>query len=155
MASTTKGFAYAATEGPSRLVAWGLSRKTSSGVPAELARLLRRTRPLFVSFDRKAAARKRIRGRLFSVFLERACQAEGLMILSCEASHCLRDWPKRGPTSKWQIASDLAGRFREIAHKLPGKRRAWQTEDDRMGIFMALAASVGAWMDFAQGHHPA
>lgn len=152
VASTAKGFAYAVTEGPQRLVGWGLSRADSRRIPAELGRLLRRMRPLFVSFDRRAAGMKRIRGRLFSVLLLRACGAEGIMILSCEARHATSDGRRRVKVSKWQIASDLASRFREIAHKLPEKRLPWQAEDDRMGIFMALAASVAAWRNFAEGY---
>ena len=150
IASTTKGFAYAVTEGSKRLVSWGLLRMPSRRVPEALDDLFSRMRPLFVSFDGVAANKKRIRGRLFKHFLATTCTSRKLMLLSTECRHAV-DAGRKGPLTKWDIASSLAQEFRELAHKLPEKRREWQSEDDRMGIFMALATAVGAWRNFAEG----
>lgn len=150
IASTTKGFAYAVTEGPRRLVGWGLLRMSSRQVPGALTDLFSRMRPLFVSFDMAAAEKKRVRGKLFRHFLTKACESRNVMLLSSQCRHAV-DAGRTRVLTKWEIATALATQFRELAHKLPDKRREWQSEDDRMGIFMALATGVAAWRNFAEG----
>jgi hypothetical protein len=150
VASTAKGFAYAVTEGPARLVSWGLLRTSSRRIPETLENIVVRMRPLFVAFDTAASGRKRIRGRLFGHFLGKVCIDRKLMLLPTQARHAV-DLGRVRPLTRWQIASAMAGRFRELAHKLPEKRNAWRSEDDRMGIFMALATSVAAWRNFSEG----
>lgn len=150
MASTAKGFAYAVTEGPRRLVSWGLLRTSSRKVPVHLERVFKRMRPLFVAFDDADVERKRIRGRLFAHFLRKSCSESGVLILPTLGRQAV-DAGRLRPLTRCEIASALADQFRELAHKLPEKRKPWQSEDDRMGIFMALAASVACWRNFAEG----
>lgn len=153
MASTAKGFAYAVTEGPKRLVSWGLLRTSSRRVPQHLERVFKRLRPLFIAFDETDVERKRIRGRLFAHFLRKSCGEHQLMLVHASGRHAV-DLGRLRPLTRWEIASAIAGQFRELAHKLPEKRKPWQSEDDRMGIFMALASSVAAWRNFAEGTPP-
>jgi hypothetical protein len=47
-----------------------------------------------------------------------------------------------GPTAKHEIASTLAGRFEDLAWKLPKKRKAWQSERHNIVIFDAAATGV-------------
>lgn len=149
VASTTRGFAFALTEGPRRLVVWGQRRVTLGA--AKTARaigvVLRRGRPLFVAFERQSAEKKRHRGRLFSQLLSRSCDEHGVMLLDVDRRRVERLSSVRRPT-KWDIGHALAGLFPECARRLPPRRKAWQSEDDRIGLFMALAAAVGAWESF-------
>lgn len=147
VASTTKGFAYAVTEGPRRLVLWGMERGRGAKVSTSLTRLLQRSRPLFVAFDKLASDKKRSRGRLFSVFLDRACISPRVMILSVQAKKAVALQRLRSLT-KWEIAKAMATDFRELSHVLPEKRKVWKSEDDRIGVFMALATAVAAWKGF-------
>lgn len=154
LASTTKGFAYAVTENSKRLVSWGLLRLSSRRVPMALEKLFRKSRPLFVAFDATASDKKRVRGKFFKVIVEKSCDLHGLMILSSQARHAI-DLGRQGVSAtKWRIASELSKIFRELEHKLPNRRQEWTSEDDRMGIFMALATAVAAWRNFAEGVPP-
>ncbi len=148
VASTTRGFAFAVTEGPRRLVAWELR-----GVPAgskavkAIDSVIRRARPLFVAFDREAALRKRHRGKRFSEALTEACDELGVMMLfvTSEQTRALSDV---SDPNKWDIADAVVKLFPHTAHRLPARRKAWQSEDDRIGLFMALAAAVATWDSF-------
>lgn len=146
VASTTKGFAYAVTEGPRRLVLWGMEQGRGTTISASLDRLLHRSRPLFVGFDKLAARRKRLRGRLFSVLLDRACLSQRVMILPTQSKNAVA--LARLELTKWNIAKAMATEFPELSHVLPEKRNAWKSEDDRIGVFMALATAVAAWKGF-------
>ncbi len=152
LASTTRGFAFALTEGPGRLVSWGVHRTPPSRAVAmkALDGVLRRGRPLFVSFELEASRKKRHRGQMFGDVVTSACAVHGIMILTVESKHVkeLANVPR--PT-KWDVADAIAKRFPEVAHKLPTRRKAWQSEDDRVGLFMALASAVSTWDEF---RHP-
>jgi hypothetical protein len=146
LASTTHGFAYALTEGPRRLVDW-----KTKGVPVYgqkavrvLDDLLIRSRPLFVAFDRGAARKKRNRGRSFGMAVKKACQARGIMILGITSQHT-DSLASRPRPNKWDVADAIVKFFPDTATNLPPRRKPWQSEDDRIGLFMALAAAVCAW----------
>ncbi len=147
LASTTKGFAYAVTEGPRRLVLWGVERGSGAKIHRAIDRLLGQSRPLFVAFDRASSRRKMRRGRLFAVHVERVCAASGVMTLQAEPHRVLGLGVK---ATNWNIASTMAEHFKELRGSLPAKRKPWQSEDDRIGIFLALATSIAAWKNF--GH---
>ncbi len=148
VASTTKGFAFAVTEGPRRLVLWGMERGRGAKISASLTRLLERSRPLFVAFDKLASDKKRSRGRLFSVFLDRACVSPRVMILPVQATKAVATIQGLPIRTKLDLAKALAVDFRELSHVLPEKRKVWKSEDDRIGVFMALATAVAAWNGF-------
>lgn len=147
--STSHGFAYAVLEGPTRLVDWGVYRLHSGhdAVISAFDRALVKNRPLFVALDRILSARKRLRGRLFVEAVERAALARRIMILDTDSRKATGE---EKPT-RWRIAAEMARRFPEVAHKLPKPRKPWQSEDDRMGLFLALAAGAVAWGQFRGG----
>jgi len=45
-------------------------------------------------------------------------------------------------SNKYEVASVLAKQFPALASRLPHKRKIWQSEDYRMGIFDAAAVGV-------------
>lgn len=146
VASTTRGFAFALTEGPRRLVNWGLRRRSlSSGeVVKTLTKLVTASQPLFVAFEQEASERKRTRGKKFVEMLRAACEKTGVMIRVVESKTVRAIAGVKKPT-KWQVAKSVSKRFRQIQHKLPAPRRTWQGEDDRIGSFLALAAALSLW----------
>jgi hypothetical protein len=109
--------------------------------------VLRRARPLFVAFEHEAALKKRHRGKRFSSLLTRACDDLGVIVLSVKSRQTKAFSTVKNPT-KWDIADALAKLFPEISDRLPARRKAWQTESDRIGLFMALGAAVAAWESF-------
>jgi len=146
LASTTHGFAYALTEGPRRLVDW--KTRATSVVGKETVKildgLLIRSRPLFVAFDRGAAQKKRHRGRSFGIAVKRACDVRGIMILGITSRQTDSLSSNRRP-NKWDVADAIVTFFPDTASSLPPRRKPWQSEDDRIGLFMALAAAVCGW----------
>jgi hypothetical protein len=55
----------------------------------------------------------------------------------------LRAFFADGKGTKHQLAETLAQRFPEqLGLQLPGVRRAWESEDPRMSIFMAMTLVV-------------
>jgi hypothetical protein len=148
LCSTGKGFAYAVLEGPRRLVGWKLLRLPSRKAPKALRTALRKMQPLFVAFDPRAASKKRSRGRLFRHYVAEACRLDGALLIPIRGL-TTRNGRGRRRATRWQIASDVAGQFKELALRLPARRRAWQSEDDRIGIFLALATAIVVWQGFA------
>jgi len=106
--------------------------------------LLARTRPLFVAFNREATHKKRRRGRSFGVAVKRACDARGIMILAITSQH-ISSLSSRMRPNKWDIADAIVTWFPTTAGSLPLRRKPWQSEDDRIGLFMALAAAICGW----------
>jgi len=45
-------------------------------------------------------------------------------------------------SNKYEVASALAQQFPALASRLPPRRKCWQSEDYRMGIFDAAAVGV-------------
>lgn len=150
IASTIRGFAYAITEDPMCLVSSGTRGTPASGerLTKAIDTLLLRARPLFIAFE-QSSGKKRDRGRLFAEALVSCCEARKIMILTV-GHEKLRGLTALARPNKWDIANVIVLRFPEIAHKLPGKRKPWQSEDDRIGMFMALAAAVCAWQSFKE-----
>jgi len=146
VASTTRGFAFALTEGPQRLVSWGLRRRSLSqgDVVKTLKGIVESSQPLFVAFEQEASERKGCRGRRFSKMLSAACAPCGVMVHAVESKSVQALSAVPHPT-KWQVAEAVSKRFTQIQHKLPKPRRSWQGEDDRIGSFLALAAALTLW----------
>ena len=149
LVSTTRGFAFALTEGPRRLVTVGLRRVplNRKGAIKALDVVLRKSSPLFVAFEREMSRRKRHRGRRFATVVTTAIKAHGILLLDIDRRQTKALSDARRPT-KWDIAAAVARMFPHIADRLPTSRKPWQSENDRIGIFMALAAAVAAWEGF-------
>jgi len=102
---------------------------------------------LFVAFDYKAGRRKRHRGRVFADAVKTATTTHGslLLVIRSEQTKALSHTRRR---TKWDVASAVAEMFPHIASKLPPHRKPWESENEWLGLFMALAASVAAWEAF-------
>jgi hypothetical protein len=150
MSSTNCGFAFVVAEGPDRLVDWGC-RRTKPSRPLFLkaiSKVLESARPLFVVVRREAYSTKRLRGHLFRSALLAACRVQGIMILHIQR-RTLEILTGRPRPSKWDIAACAARCYPGMAHKLPGKRKAWESEDERVHVFVALAVALAAWHSLA------
>ena len=145
---TTKGFGYAVFETPFHLVDWGLahvSGEKESGAVARFEELLDQYRPDIVILEDPAAPGSRRRPRV-QTLLERLRDSARersiavhliprLAVIECFSS------PEKRAT-KFSITENLAETFPELAVKVPRRRKAWQSEDERMATFDALALAV-------------
>ena len=145
---TTKGFGYAVFELPFRLVEWGLTRVAGdkyAGALFRFEKLLARFRPDAVVFEDAEApgSRKQPRVRQLIEGLTKLARERGIAVYTIARSKVLACFssPENAAT-KYSIAKNLAERFPELAEQLPPPRKPWQTEDERLSIFDALALAV-------------
>jgi hypothetical protein len=150
VASTTRGFAFAVTESPCRLIDGGCRRTKSSTsvILAAISRILGSARPLFVAVERELKSRKRERGHLFQDALRSACRTSGIMVIDIDSSRLDRLAGKPRST-KWDIAAAAVRRCADYAHKLPPRPKPWHSEDERISVLVAFAVATVAWHSFA------
>jgi hypothetical protein len=151
LASTATGFAFAVTEGPRRLISWGIRRTPIQGgrAVAALEDVIREARPLFIAFDKDGSLRKGRRGRLFGGVVRTANDIHSVLVLPIDKA-ALKKFCSGRPTKR-KIAEGLGKLFPELADRVPPVRKAWQPESAWLGVFMALGAAVAAWDDFRKG----
>src|SRR5436305_11406411 len=145
---TTKGFGYAVLELPFRLVDWGLahvSGEKESGAVARFEALLDQFRPDVVVLEDPAApgSRRRPRvqkllGTLVETARERGIEVQTLPRLA--VIECFSSPDERA--TKYSITKRLAETFPELAEKMPQRRKIYQSEDERIATFDALALAV-------------
>lgn len=143
-----KGLGYAVFEPPRHLVACGISRvkgDKQTGAVAKFEKLLTDFRPdTVVLEDTKApGSRRRHRVRELIKKLATCASDRGVTVGSVSRSaviECFSSPDERA--TKYSIAKWLVETFPELCLKLPKPRRAWDSEDERMSVFDALALAV-------------
>jgi hypothetical protein len=144
---TTKGFGYAVFETPFHLVDWGLahvSGEKESGAIARFKELLDQYRPDIVILEDSTAPgsrRPRVQ-KLLERLRDSACERSLAvhLIPRLAVIECFSSPDKRA--SKFSITQNLAKTFPELAPKMPKHRKIWQSEDERIATFDALALAV-------------
>jgi Holliday junction resolvasome RuvABC endonuclease subunit len=145
---THKGFGYAVFELPFRLVEWGLARVAGdkhAGAIARFEKLLSRFRPDAVVLEDAEApgSRRHYRVRRLIEALLKLARERGIAVNTVARSAVLACFSSADePATKYSIARRLAEHFPELAPELPPPRKLWQSEDERMSVFDALALAV-------------
>jgi hypothetical protein len=144
----TKGFGFAVFEQPFHLVAWGVARvegEKRTGAIAQFEKLLADFRPDGVVLEDAAAPgsrrRHRVR-RLIDDLLALARERDIAVHTFARSAVIERFSSPDEPATKYSIAKRLTKDFPELQTKLPPPRKPWQSEDERMSIFDALALAV-------------
>jgi RNase H-fold protein (predicted Holliday junction resolvase) len=145
---TTKGFGYAVLESPFRLVDWGLahvSGEKESGAVARFEELLDQFRPDVVVLEDSSAPGSRRRPRVQKLLrkLQETARDRGIAVHAIPrlaVIECFSSPDERA--TKYSITQRLAETFPELAVKVPRRRKPWQSEDERMATFDALALAV-------------
>ena len=145
---TTKGFGYAILETPFRLVDWGLahvSGEKDSGAGARFEELLDQYRPDIVILEDSAAPGSRRRPRVQKLLgkLQDTARERGIAVHTIPrlaVIECFSSPEKRA--TKFSITEHLAETFPELAEKMPQRRKIYQSEDERIATFDALALAV-------------
>jgi len=145
---TTKGFGYAVLETPFRLVDWGLAHvagEKESGAIARFETLLDQFRPDVVVLEDFTAPGSRRRPRVQKLLgkLQETARGRGIAVHAIPrlaVIECFSSPDKRA--TKYSITQCLAETFPELAAKVPRRRKLWQSEDERMATFDALALAV-------------
>jgi RNase H-fold protein (predicted Holliday junction resolvase) len=145
---TTKGFGYAVFETPFHLVDWGLahvSGEKESGAVARFEELLDQYRPDIVILEDSTAAGSRRRPRVQKLLerLRDSARERSLpvhLIPRLAVIECFSSPDERA--TKFSITQKLAETFPELAPKMPKHRKIYQSEDERIAAFDALALAV-------------
>jgi hypothetical protein len=145
---TTNGFGYTVFELPFRLIDWGFARVTGdkhAGAVSWFEKLLGRFRPDTVVLEDTAApgSRRRPRVRRLIEDLAKLARERGIAVSAVARSAVLRCFSSPDETAtKYSIAKRLAKDFPELQSKLPPPRKIYESEDERMSLFDALALAV-------------
>ncbi len=143
-----KGFGYAVLELPLRLVDWGIARvkgEKHAGAVAAFEKLLDRFRPDALVLEDAGApgSRRHPRVRRLIDALVQIARERGIAVFTVARTAVLKCFstPEERAT-KQSVAKRLTGRFPELLSKLPPARKLWESENERMSIFDALALAV-------------
>lgn len=148
LASTTRGFAFAITEGPERLIDWGGYKISSQERLIEaLDIVIKHARPLFVACEVARNSVKSERAKKFNEALKVVCARYGIMILCVERRFIERQG-RMAEATNYDIATTITARFSAIAGKLPRRPRLWDGANERLGVFLAAAAAAAGWNHF-------
>lgn len=143
-----KGFGYAVFEPPLHLVASGVARVEDEKHPSAVARfeeLLTDFLPSTVVLEDANApgARRRHKAQGLIEAVSKLARGRGVTVATVSRTAVIECFALPGErTTKYKIAKWLAEAFPVLAPKLPLPRKLWQSEDERMSIFDALALAV-------------
>lgn len=143
-----KGFGYAVFEPPLNLIASGLARvegDKQAGAIAQFENLLADFRPSTVVLEdvKAPGSRRRHRVQRLIEAVAEFARNRGLTVATVSRKaviECFSSPEERA--TKYKIAKWLAEAFPGLAPKLPLPRKMWESEDERMSIFDALALAV-------------
>src|ERR1035437_1954015 len=138
---STKGFGYAMLEGHKTLVDWGVRSvegDKNAGSIKKVEELIAHYNPQAMVLEDTGIKGSRRSPRIQALTQRLVAVAEGrtIKVMLFSQKHIRRvffgDW---GGT-KHALAEIIAERFsEELGFRLPPKRRAWMSEDYRMGMF--------------------
>jgi Holliday junction resolvasome RuvABC endonuclease subunit len=150
----SRGFGFILLEGPHQLVDWGVTHTRANKQGRCLARvadLMHHYEPDVIVVEDVAAKGCRRCERVQQLIGEiRRCATERrIAIRSFPRLKVKRVFTEANAHNKHEIAVAIAGRFPELASRLPPFRKPWMSEDDRMSIFDALGLALTL---FHSGH---
>ncbi|MEO7300523.1 MAG: hypothetical protein ABI042_18315 [Verrucomicrobiota bacterium] len=148
IALTTVGVGFAIFEGREVLVNWGVKTiegdKNSMSV-LRIKDLIAQYQPNLVVLEETSAygTKRSSRTQALTKKIVALVKRDKIQVRLFSATEIRKAFFPEGEGTKQEIAEIIAKRFpEELAHRLPPKRRAWQREDTRMGIFDAVALAL-------------
>ncbi len=148
-----KGFGFAVLDGPSYLIDWGLKGTRRREEPRQrwclrqIAALIDFYQPdrLVVEDCGDARFKRGERNRRFIERISELADERGVPVRRVSRVGLHRAFASAGGRTKYKIALAIAGRFPELAWRLPPIRKPWMSEDTRMGIFDAMALALASY----------
>jgi hypothetical protein len=142
---TSRGFAFAVLEAPAFLVDWGerIVPSKTGGLLRKVDDLLTHHQPAVLVVEDLAAkgCRRRTRAREEIHHMEQLAIARGVRV---ERASRLAVIDTFAPgKSKYEVALRLAESFPVAGQRLPRRRKAWTSEDQRVNTFDALGFAAG------------
>jgi hypothetical protein len=141
-----RSFGFVVFEGPNRILDWGI-KSFRPGVNAVKIPAAKKLLALLDEFTPSAIViRKREIGGIsrktrMLATIERQARSRRIPVKFITRRDVNRAFVGF-ESNKYEVASALAKQFPALSSKLPPKRKCWQSEDYRMGIFDAAAVGV-------------
>lgn len=150
-----RGFAYAAFEGPLSPVDWGISdvrgkRKNARCIEL-LARLTRRLAPdvLILRSPGDKACFQRL--RKLTAEVEALANTVSIPVQKIARKQINDAFSDLMPLSRYTIVEAIARNIPAFEQYVPLRRKIWQSEDRRMGLFDAAALALAFYRSHADG----
>jgi len=145
----SRGFGFAILDGPGELIDWGLKGTSRWLEPRErwclrqIAALIETYGPdcLVIEDDEDPGSRRGERSRRLIKRASELAAEQGIPVRRLSSRRLRRAFAP-GQCTKYRIALMIAGRFPELAWRLPPIRKPWMSEDARMAIFDAAALAL-------------
>ena len=139
----SRGFGFVVAEGFDRLIDWGVVQtkhaKHEQGI-ARVDALIERYEPdTVVTEDPERRPRRSARVRELLKAIRSRRRLTRTRWKGYSREQVRRTFHTSRSITKHLIAEGIAGRFPELASRLPPRRRPWMSEDTRMSIFEAVA----------------
>jgi hypothetical protein len=143
---TSRGFAFAVLEAPAFLVDWGerIVPAKSGGLLRKVDELLSRYEPALLVIEDLGVTgtRRRKRAREEINRMEQLAKARGVQAKRVSRLAVLDTFAPG--KSKYEVALRLAQAFSVLGDRLPRRRKAWMSEDQRTNIYDALGFAAAA-----------
>jgi hypothetical protein len=138
-----RSFGFVVFEGPNRMRDWGIKsfRLGVNAVKIPAARKLLSLLDDFTPSTIVIRKREKRRNTRMLATIERQARSRRVPVRFISRGDVNRAFVGFD-SNKYEVASVLAKQFPALASKLPPKRKCWQSEDYRMGIFDAAAVGV-------------
>lgn len=146
----TRNLGFAALEGPTILLDWGMrsfdeeTTETTSGISERLAPLLAFHQPLVLVVGvrnyHSATLNSKLQRTLSAIRSEARRSSSKVRLLTTDRIRAY--FATNGLTTKHDVAAALAMQFEELSWKLPRRRKAYHSESPAMLVFDALAIGV-------------
>jgi hypothetical protein len=143
---TSRGFAFAVLEAPAFLVDWGerIAPARSGALLRKVDDLLKRHQPAVLVVEDLAAkgCRRRKRAREEINRMKQIALTRGVRVERASRLAVLRALTPA--KNKYEAALRLAEAFPVLGDRLPRRRKAWMSEDQRMNTLDALGFAAAA-----------
>mgnify|MGYP001582794102 CR=1 FL=1 len=141
---TIRGIAFAVFEGPDRLIDWGVKQARADKQVRCLKyvdELIRWYTPTSIVLEDVAAAgsRRSVRVKELLAAIAKTARDRNVRPRLVARTAVLKQFGRSRAANKDEVAAAVAARFPELAPRLPAKRKPWQSEAERLGIFDAVA----------------
>lgn len=138
-----RSFGFVVFEGPNRMLDWGVKsfRLGVNAVKIPAAKKLRALLDDFMPSVIVIREPEMRRNRKMLTTIEIQARSRNIPVRFISWSDVNRAFVGF-ENNKYEVASALAKQFPSLASRLPPKRKCWQGEDYRMGIFDAAAVGV-------------
>lgn len=146
--ATTRGFAFALFEGPISPIDWGVKDTRGWNRNAQcleaVSKLIEMHQPDVIVIEDCAVAGSRRSDRIRRLYRAIDVRARHQAIETYRYSRTLvrETFLKLGAFTKDEIAEAIGKHIPAFEHRRPPIRRAWMSEDPRMGLFDATALVV-------------